>query len=285
MSGFNIAEVFTQSLRFLFRHLRVALILGILPYGLLLAAMLFAEYALFEPVILADWPAEPFALDGLTLVFPESGTRIDMSPIFFQGMLLFLIELILPIPFKVAWLRYALLGPDHQPVRIGYRFGDREIRFLGYTIVLYLALFAVLIAVGTLGSLVAVSMQSEGPMLMVMLVGIGLTIWLAARLYFRFPSLAMDLPGGFTRAWAESRGQAFKLLVLTAMVALLFKVPAFLIVQLFAGLPIVGLVLVVAIGAVADAALWTALGFAYWKTTGVPGPGGANAVVPPARRA
>ncbi|MEZ5668068.1 MAG: hypothetical protein R3F55_11660 [Alphaproteobacteria bacterium] len=283
MSTFNIGEVFSESLRFLFRQLRAMAVLAVVPYGLLVGALILIDYATAEHMArfqadmaafqdyLAQTGPDPdieVAIQGLVISLP-SGHSLDFGPVLLVNLISVLALLIVPLPFKVAWLRYSLLGPQAEPVRPGYRFGPRELRFLGYTLGVAALMAAILMLFAGIGGVIGGAAAA-----LFLLGGIGLALWIGARLYFVFPPTAMGLAGGLGRAWQESRGQAFKLLVLTLIVGLVFLVPTLLLGMVLASVPLVGTVLMLAVQAVADAALWTALGFAYWKTTGIPGPGG-----------
>ena len=283
MSGFNVGEVFSQSLRFLFKQWRAVATFAVAPYGLLLLTNVLIDMAtadqvaaFYEDLIkfqteLAEPTAEhapSIEQDGFVFTDSTTGNSVDVGPFLGTYLLISLAALIVPVPFKVVWLRYCLLGPSHEPVRPVIRFAGREVRFLGRTIGLYLILMLVLVGFSVIGGL------SGGPQTasLLGLVGTGIAIWIAARLYFVFPAQVIDLKGGFGRAWNESRGQAFKLILLTLMLALTFVPPLILVGLVLASVPLVAQIATLIVMMVLDAALWTALAFAYWKTTGNPGP-------------
>lgn len=272
MPGFQIGEVFTESLRFVFKQLRAAFILAAVPYGLLLA-LTIAAFSLFpEQGGMPDLrPDGSYQLEGMTLVDLDSGARLNLGPTLYFQLLMFLLALIVPLPFKVAWLRYTLLGPQHQPVRPGYSFGDREIRFLGYTVGVIAAMLGLALAGGLAANLVGALTASSQVAIVLTLAALIFLLWVTARLYFVFPAAVMDLSGGFRRAWVESRGQGFKLLVLTVMILVVLGIPAIVISALFGVTPIVAAAVSTVLQIVVDAGLWTALGLAYWRATGIPG--------------
>lgn len=277
MPGFPIGEVFTESMRFLLKQLRPAFILAAVPYGLLLVLTLAASSLMPEDVgTLQLRPGAAYQVEGLVIVDPETGERLDLAPLLYFQLLMFVLALVVPLPFKVAWLRYTLLGPRMQRVGPIFAFGSRELRFLGYTI----ALTLIMLVVGGAGGMLAGMIGSGAGSLSVsalLMLGVGVFLaWLTARLYFVFPPLVMDLPGGFARAWTESRGQAFRLILLTLMVLLVLGLPAMVVGMLLSGAPLVATVVAILLQIVIDAGLWTALGFAYWRTTGIPGPHGAQ---------
>lgn len=272
MQGFQIGEVFTESLRFLFKHLRAVFVLAIVPYGMLFGATLAAGYLIETELTGFELRAGvQYEFEGLVLIDPETGARLDFAPLFYYQLLMFVLALVIPLPFKVAWMRYSLLGPRYQPVRPVFSFGSRELRFLGYTLALMLIMLGIGGAGIFLSSLLAGAMASTGVAVALFLATLALLSWVTARLYFVFPPLIMDLPGGFGRAWAESRGQAFKLIILTLIIMLVLGLPTLIVAMLVGSIPIVGLIVMTVLEIVIDAGLWTALGFAYWKTTGIPG--------------
>jgi hypothetical protein len=279
MPGFQIGEVFTESLRFLLKQLRAAFILAAVPYGLLFVLTLVASSLMPQDMGTFELrPGASYQVEGLVVVDPETGARFDLEPLLWFQLLMFALALVVPLPFKVAWLRYSLLGPRYQPVRPVFQFGSREIRFLGYTLAIVLIMFAVA-GVGTiLAGMVGAAGGGVAITVVLMFAAAVVAIWLTTRLYFVFPPLVMDLPASLGRAWTESRGQAFKLIVLTVMVLVVLALPAALIGMLLAGAPLIATLVGTVLQIVIDAGLWTALGFAYWKTTGIPGPQGA--VVP-----
>jgi len=302
MTGFSIAEVFTESLRFVARQLRALAVLAVAPYGLLLAALILIDLATADVTaqFMADWAAlqdymmqvepgtgrpeatvtpmqvepgtSPQAVVTPWRVILPSGQTLDFGPALLAMLVNFLALAIVPMPFRVAWLRYSLLGPRAEPVRIGYAFGPRAFRFLGYTLGLMLIMTAIMFGFAAVGGALG-----GGMAVLFTIGGFGVSIWVAARLYFVFPIVAMDLPGGLRRAWRESRGQAFRLLVLTLLIALVFLLPSIVVNLVLGQVPVVGAAAILLMQILTEAALWTALGFAYWKTTGIPGAGARTA--------
>ncbi|MGF1625362.1 MAG: hypothetical protein ACFCVH_10790 [Alphaproteobacteria bacterium] len=280
MPGFQIGEVFIESLRFLFKQLRAAFVLAVVPYGLLLGLTVLASGLMPDDLgTLELRPGAEYQLEGLVLLDPATGESLDLAPILWFQLLMFILALVVPLPFKVAWLRYTLLGPRFQPVRPVFRFGDRELRFLGYTVGLTLIMLAIGGVGGAVAGMIGAAAGSLSFSLVLTLASIALLAWITARLYFVFPAVVMDLPGGFRRAWVESSGQALKLIVLTVIILLVLGLPTILVGMLLAGAPPVAVVVGMVLQIVIDAGLWTALGFAYWRTTGIPGPQGPT---PPA---
>ena len=272
MPGFQIGEVFTESLRFLFKQLRAAFVLAAVPYALLLVATILAlSIAPEQESEFVPRPGVAYEMDGMVLIDPETGASLDFGALLTFQLFMMLLALIIPLPFKVAWLRYTLLGPQHQPVRLSYGFGNREMRFLAYTLGLIVVMSAIGIGGGLLAGLIGAGTGSVQFSVVLSIAASVLLVWISARLYFVFPAVALDLPGGFGRSWTESRGQAFKLIVLTLMLLVVLGLPALVISSLLGVTPIVATVITTVLQIIVDAGMWTALGLAYWRTTGIPG--------------
>jgi hypothetical protein len=273
MPGFQIGEVFTESLRFLLKQLRPLFILAAVPYGVFLVLSLIAS-SLF-PVEVGAFSfraGEVYNMEGLVIVDPQTGERFDMEPLIYLQLLMLVLDRVVLLPFKVTWLRYVLLGPRFQPVRPAIQFGDRELRFLAYSVGLTLVMLAIGGLGGALAGAIGLAEGSVALWLALMLATAIALAWTTARLYFMLPPLAMDLPGGFRRAWAESAGQGFRLVVLTMLVLLTLGLPVVVISTILGGAPLLATVVVTILQIVVDGALWTALAFAYWRTTRIPGP-------------
>jgi hypothetical protein len=275
MPGFQIGEVFTESLRFVLKQLRALFLLAAVSYGLFFALQLVASSLMPEDTGTLELRLEAMATyeyDGLVVTDPATGEHRDLEPDLYFGALTLLLELLVLLPFNVAWLRYTLLGPSFQRVGPTFGFGTRELRFLGYNVGLVLMMLAGAGIASAAAGMIGAATGNAAPMLVTVLATVVLFAWLTARLYFVFPPLAMDLPGGFARAWAESKGQGFKLVLLTVMVLLVLGLPVVIVGAVLAGAPLVAAVVGIVLKVVVDGGLWTALAFAYWRTTGIPGP-------------
>jgi hypothetical protein len=274
MPGFQIGEVFTESLRFLLKQLRPLFILAAVPYALFLLLQLLAASLMPEDTGTLELRLEAMATyeyDGLVVIDPATGERRDLAPELYLGVLTLLLQLVVLLPFNVAWLRYTLLGPRFQRIGPIFGVGSREVRFLGYNVGLVLIMLAGAGIASAVAGLLGAATGNAAPMLVIVLATVVLFAWLTARLYFVFPPLAMDLPGGFARAWTESRGQGFKLVLLTVMVLLVLGLPVVVVGAILAGAPLVAAVVGTGLQIIVDGGLWTALAFAYWRTTGIPG--------------
>jgi hypothetical protein len=115
--------------------------------------------------------------------------------------------------FAVAWHRAILLD---EPPRMSLRFGRREWRFLGYSILIGLVFSGAAVAGGAAFAALAIGLGAAfggGTVVAAVSPIVIIAAWaICARLSLALPAAAVDEPGGLLRAaWRRGKGNAVRL--------------------------------------------------------------------------
>ncbi len=272
MKSFDFGKVLTASLKFTFVEWRALIAFALIPYILQIAALvglsLVTSSATQEFMV---QPGATYEMSGFVITNTDTGEQFDFGPLVTDmllfGLTMLLVLPVLAVPFKTAWIRYVVLGPTEQPVRLTFLFGPREFRMLGYTILMWLATIGIMLGSSIAGAVVGMVAGPFGAMLGMFGVGF-LGIWVLARLYFVFPAIALDRPTNLSVAWAQSAKQGMKIIGITAVVSLIFIPVAFLLVTIVpSDFILVGQTTQTLVVMFMDGALWACLGLAYRDTT------------------
>ena len=125
---------------------------------------------------------------------------------------------IIVTPFAVAWTRLILLPSSGATVSVVPRFGYRELTYLGISI----ALAALTGVVPTLTALVLLTSDrigvAFGPMLVLVAVSVVLATFVALRLSFALPAVAIDRFAGLVGAWRQTEGAALRIFAINFLV-------------------------------------------------------------------
>lgn len=193
--------------------------------------------------------------------------------------------------FSCNWQRALLLGGAAAP-GLGLRWGLRETRFLGTTILIGVAMMvtAFVVAVSVLmvfhvigmvlGIVQGASADPGTPQSAVLTIAAGLPvvvaeIYVAIRLVLALPATAIDGSDGFRRAWRLTRGNVARIFVALLLVVLPFYIGAFVFefllgkTGLFRLVPFTGTLVAVLIGFVLSAAGAAALSVVYRRLGGM----------------
>ncbi|MDJ0951615.1 MAG: hypothetical protein QNJ94_22110 [Alphaproteobacteria bacterium] len=120
-----------------------------------------------------------------------------------------LAAIVVLVPFLSQWHRVSLLGPEREPPRIRFRFGVRELRFLGHCLLLILIGCTIVLL-----PLLALVMSGGGEFAFIVGVGLALVmLYVIARLGLMLPATAMDRRTGLVDAWTRSKGNGVRIAV------------------------------------------------------------------------
>jgi hypothetical protein len=123
--------------------------------------------------------------------------------------------------FAVAWHRYALLGRRDTAVWIQFRVGWREIRYLFYSAVIAIPLLGARIPM-----MILIQNLQELPaptalwLTLIALLAIGIGLVVLIRFSFIFPSVSVERPSGFGRAWKETSGSSWQIFCVTFLASI-----------------------------------------------------------------
>ncbi len=179
------------------------------------------------------------------------------NPLLFVVMVL--LTLVPYTLFGVTWHRLALLGKPSAPAPVFPGWQRRHWRFYGYALVI-MGINAVLqigleIAVGGPPIDESGMVVTEEAMRFVLIMAGGLAVfaYLALRLSFVFPAVAVDESYGLRHAWTHTRGQGLRLILIMAIT---------LLPMLFVGMTVIA-IMVGALAPIGDAAGPGGHAFAY----------------------
>ena len=140
------------------------------------------------------------------------------NPVLFVVMVL--LTLVPYTLFGVTWHRLALLGKPSAPAPVFPGWQRRHWRFYGYAL-LITGINAILqigleIAAGgpPIDESGAVVAEAAPRFLLIMACGFAVFAYIALRLSFVFPAVAVDESYGLKHAWAHTRGQGLRLLLI-----------------------------------------------------------------------
>ena len=158
-----------------------------------------------------------------------SALMIEQNPGKFITYILIslVISLIASSSIAVAWHRFALLG--ERPATIHLRFGRPEFRYLLYSLLLGLFVFAIvfaltllLVVAGGLGGVGATGEAARNVMLIIMIVGMLVCAPFVARAGLMLPAAAVDRPMGLFRALRFGRGYGWAMVFATIVLLIPF---------------------------------------------------------------
>ncbi len=140
-----------------------------------------------------------------------------------QGFLFALLALGLSSPFYALFAvichRIVILGSESLVNRYGLFWGDREFRFLGWTIVLFIvSLMIGLFFVFAMSFFVQVLPSGAIPMLVMLVFWIG-CFYVYTRLTMIFPAAAVDDNTGFERAWQLTNSNGLRMIAVAFIAA------------------------------------------------------------------
>lgn len=193
--------------------------------------------------------------------------------------------------FSCNWQRALLLGGAAAP-GLGLRWGWRETRFLGATILIGVAMMVTALVVGVavllvfrvigmvLGVVLGAPADPAAPQSALLTVAAGLPvvvaeIYVALRLVLALPATALDGSDGLRRAWRLARGNVPRIFAALLLVVLPFYLGAFLVefllarTGLFLVAPFTGTLVAVLIGFLLSAAGAAALAAIYRRLDGM----------------
>lgn len=240
-----------------------------------------------------SWQVMPAAPDPAAA--PEAALPFAVDP---WVVALSVLGLIPATLFSCNWQRALLLGGAAAP-GLGLRWGRRETRFLGATILIGIAMMVTALAVGltvllvfrvigmVLGVVQGAPADPAAPQSALLTIAAGLPvvvaeIYVALRLVLALPATALDGSDGLRRAWRLTRGNVPRIFAALLLVVLPFYLGAALVELLLAttGLflvaPFTGTLVAVLIGLVLSAAGAAALAAIYRRLGGT-APAGAAA--------
>tara|TARA_A100001037_G_scaffold301967_1_gene332568 strand:- start:763 stop:1611 length:849 start_codon:yes stop_codon:yes gene_type:complete len=123
--------------------------------------------------------------------------------------------------FAVAWHRYALLGQRDTTAWIQFRVGWREIRYLFYSAVVAIPLLGARVPTMVLiQNLQELSAATALWLSLMALMAIGLGLVVLIRFSFIFPSVSVERPTGFRRAWKETSGAGWRIFWVTFLASI-----------------------------------------------------------------
>lgn len=221
--------------------------------------------------------AEQVKLAESDLTGPAAATAFLQAawPEILLGNLLSLVPYVF---FAVAWHRFLLLGEQPTSPFVALSPAVRHLRFYVFTIVLLLVAATAGAVVGLFGALIAALMSGatgeSALQLPLFLLIFMLTLYVAARLQFAFPALAVDENYGFLDSWRNTRGQGWRFLFVLSccfLPPLFFSLFMTLILGGATGLSILFLInsfILAAIGLLATAVVISAVSIAFRTCTG-----------------
>ena len=141
----------------------------------------------------------------------------------FLSIVLLILQLLIYTAMAVAWHRVTLLGynADSGLFRVGL--GPRELRFLGYSLLIY-PLVAVAVALTLLAG--------AGGTALAILVGIAayvVCIYLILRCSLVLPATAADHPTSLKLSWQQTEGNAGQMFLIGLVIAAAFLVTLFVV--------------------------------------------------------
>lgn len=123
--------------------------------------------------------------------------------------------------FAVAWHRYALLGQRDTTNWIQFRVGWREIRYLFYSAVMAIPLLGARVPMMILiQDLQELPISTALWLMLIALLAIGLGLTVLIRFSFIFPSLSIERPSGFGRAWKETSRSGWRIFWITFLASI-----------------------------------------------------------------
>lgn len=174
-----------------------------LPYFVLLFAV--------GVIAVLTQPADPMAAGGGAVALQ---------------FVLTVVQLLIYIAMAVAWHRVTLLGfsVDKGLFRAG--FGSRELRFLGYTILIYLPLVMAVIVAGLL--------MTSGPAggiigIVFGVIAICAAIFVLIRWSMVLPATAADHPTSLKSSWQQTEGNFGPMLGISVIIAVAIFVAVFIV--------------------------------------------------------
>ncbi len=137
--------------------------------------------------------------------------------------------------FAIVCHRTVILGSDSLPNRFGIFWSDRELRFVGWSVALFLLMLVIAFFVGFFVAAAAQAIPA-GPLPILFYFGIwfGLT-YLYTRLSMLFPATAIDERTNFDRAWQLTDRNGIRMVAVGLLTAGPFAVLFFLFVYLMPG--------------------------------------------------
>lgn len=188
-----------------------------------------------------------------------------------------LLSLIPYVFFAVAWHRFLLLG-ERPATPVGALWPmPRHLRFYLFTLLLFGVVAAAGLSVGLVGALIAALFSgATGPNMLqlpLFLLIFMLTLYVAARLQFTFPAVAVDERYGFLDSWRNTRGQGWRFLFVlscTFLPPLFFNFFMALILSStgFTLLSLINSFILAAIGLLTTAIVISAVSIAFRTCTG-----------------
>ncbi len=221
--------------------------------------------------------AEQVQLAESGLTGPEAATAFLQAA--WPGLLIGnLLSLIPYVFFAVAWHRFLLLGEQPGSPAAAVWPAARHFRFYLFTLLLIVVVAIAGTFVGLFGALVAALLSGaagEGALqLPLFLLIFMITLYVAARLQFAFPAMAVDEHYGFLDSWRNTRGQGWRFLFVLSccfLPPLFFSLFMTLILGGATGLSILFLInsfILAAIGLLATAVVISAVTIAFRTCTG-----------------
>ena len=202
-----IAETISEAYKSVFENFGMWLRIMLGP------AILSVPIAVFGQMMIAD---EQAMLEEQGLEGPEATTAM-MSAAWPELLLANLISFVPYVLFAVAWHRFLLLGEKPSSALAPLFPSLRHVRFYLYILLLLLVVGMAAALVGSVGALVAALLSGaaganalQAPLFLLLFM---LTLYVAARLQFTFPALAVDEHYGFGDSWRNTRGQGWRFLL------------------------------------------------------------------------
>jgi hypothetical protein len=123
--------------------------------------------------------------------------------------------------FAVAWHRFALLGQRDTSAWVQIHVGWREIRYLLYSAAIAVPLLGARIpTIVLIQNLQELSISTALSLALIALMAIGLGLVVLIRFSFIFPSVSVERPTGFRRAWKETSGSGWRIFCTTFLASI-----------------------------------------------------------------
>lgn len=190
MATLPVGDVIGAAFRRVLNHPQQAFSVG-LPYFLLLVGL-----GVLSALLL---PADPAAFSGSDLML---------------ALIVLIAQLLVYTAMVVAWHRVTLLGyaADSGFFRVGM--GRRELKFLGYSLLLYLAAALVGVAAGIGGVL------SPALGIVLGIAALGGAVFVFLRCSLVFPATAADHPTSLGVSWRQTQGHFWAMFAILLVIAL-----------------------------------------------------------------
>ena len=136
----------------------------------------------------------------------------QLPPNFLTALLTFALTTPFHALFAIVCHRTVILGSDSLPNPYGMFWSDRELRFVGWTIALFVLTLLLVFSIGALAAALMLSTSSSiVSLVFAVVVWLGF-IYIYTRLSLLFPATAVDEQASFIRAWQLSENNGMRMI-------------------------------------------------------------------------